>query len=91
MVPTRVFLQKLHEPTISKALAKSTKVAESSQEIPPPSESITESPEVIEIHSDWHTPFMIYFRIGGLPEDKVEHQHLDHRAELYTLVNDELF
>jgi hypothetical protein len=91
MVPTRVFLQKLHEPTISKALAKSTKVAESSQEIPPPSESITESPEVIEIHSDWHTPFMIYFRIGGLPEDKVEHQHLHHRAELYTLVNDELF
>jgi hypothetical protein len=30
MVPTGVFLQELHEPSISKALAKATKVAESS-------------------------------------------------------------
>ncbi len=82
---------KLHEPTISKALDKANKAAESSQETPLLPNSITESPEVMEIHSDWHTPFMIYFRIGGLPEDKVEHQHLHHRAELYTLVNDELF
>jgi hypothetical protein len=74
MVPTRVFLQELHEPSISKALAKTSKVDESSQETPPPSESITESPEVMEIHSDWHTPFMIYFRIGGLPEGKVERE-----------------
>jgi hypothetical protein len=29
MVPTWVFLQQLHEPTISKALAKANKVAES--------------------------------------------------------------
>jgi hypothetical protein len=41
-VPTRAFLQELHEPRISKALAKATKVAESSQETPPPKESITE-------------------------------------------------
>jgi hypothetical protein len=74
MVPTGVFLQELHEPSISKALAKASKVDESSQETQPPSESITESPEVMEIHSDWHTPFMIYFRIGGLPEDKVERE-----------------
>jgi hypothetical protein len=58
MVPTWVFLQELHEPSISKALAKATKAAESSQETPPPSESITESPKVMEIHSDWHTPFL---------------------------------
>jgi hypothetical protein len=51
-VPTRVFLQELHEPTISKALAKDNKVAESSQETPPPQDSITESPEVMKIHSD---------------------------------------
>jgi hypothetical protein len=74
MVPTRVFLQELHEPSISKALAKSTKVVESSQETPPPNESVTESPEVIEIHSDWHIPFMIYFRTGGLPEEKVRNE-----------------
>jgi hypothetical protein len=63
MVPTRVFLQELHEPSISKALTKATKAAESSQETPPLSENITKSPDVMEIHSDWHTPFMIYLRI----------------------------
>jgi hypothetical protein len=72
MVPTWVFLQELHEPSISKALAKATKEAEPSQETPQPSESITESPEVMEIYIDWHTPFMIYFRTEGLPEDKVD-------------------
>jgi hypothetical protein len=74
MVPTGVFLLELHELIISKALAKATKAAESSQETPSPSENITESPEAIEIHSDWCTPFMIYLRIGGLPEDKVERE-----------------
>jgi predicted nuclease with TOPRIM domain len=78
MVPTRVFIHALHEPSISKALVKVTKVAESSQETPPPRESITESPKVMEIHSDLHTPFMIYFRTGGLPEDKVDHERLRH-------------
>jgi hypothetical protein len=52
MVPTGVFLQKLINPTISKALVKADKVAESSQETPPLLNSITESPEVMEIHSD---------------------------------------
>jgi hypothetical protein len=36
MVPTWVFLQELHEPSISKALAKAPKAAKSSQETPPP-------------------------------------------------------
>jgi shikimate 5-dehydrogenase len=74
MVPTGVALQEIHEPSISKALANATKVAESSQETPPPSESITESPIVMEIHSNWRTPFMIYFRTGGLPEDMVDRE-----------------
>jgi hypothetical protein len=52
---------------MSKALAEANKAAESSQETPPLLNNITESPEVMEIHSDWHTPFMIYLRIGGLP------------------------
>jgi ribonuclease HI len=52
MVPTGVFLQKLINPTISKALVKANKVAESSQETPPLLNSITELPEVMEIHSD---------------------------------------
>jgi hypothetical protein len=43
-------------------LAKANKVAKSSQETPSPSESISESSEVMEIHLDWCTPFMIYHR-----------------------------
>jgi hypothetical protein len=47
-----VFLQELHEPSIVKALAKINKEVRSSQETPPPSKGITESPEVMKIHSD---------------------------------------
>jgi hypothetical protein len=72
MVPTRVFLQELYEPRISKAISKATKAVESSQETLLQSESITESHDVMEIHFNWRTPFMIYFRTGGLPEDKVD-------------------
>jgi hypothetical protein len=45
----------------------------------------------MEIHSDWHTSFMIYLRTGGLPEDKDECERLHHRARQYTLVNNEFF
>jgi hypothetical protein len=91
MVPRRVFLQELHKPSISKALTKATKAVESSQETLPPKESIIESPEVMQIHSNWSTPFMIYLRIGGLLEDKIDRERLHHRAGQYTIVNDELF
>jgi hypothetical protein len=37
---------------MSKALAKANKVVGSSQETLPPPDSITESPEVMEIHLD---------------------------------------
>jgi hypothetical protein len=84
-------LQELHEPSISKALAKATKVVESSQEAPPLNENITESLEIMEIHSDWRTSFMAYLRTGGLPKDKVKHEQLRHQARQYTLVNNELF
>jgi hypothetical protein len=52
-------MQELHELTI----------AEASQETTSPAKSISESPEVMEVHIDWHTPFIIYLSIGGLPED----------------------
>jgi hypothetical protein len=74
MISTWFFLQELHEPSISKALAKATKVVESFQETTPPSENITESPKVMEIDSDWHTLFMVHLRTGGPPEDKVERE-----------------
>jgi hypothetical protein len=45
----------------------------------------------MDIHSDWHTLFMIYLQTGGLPEDKDERERQRHQAGHYTLVNDELF
>jgi hypothetical protein len=73
MVPVGVFLQELQKPSNSKALTKTSKAAESSQETPPPIESIYESPDVMESDSEWHTPFMIHLRTGGLPEEKNKH------------------
>jgi hypothetical protein len=74
LVPPKVFMQELHEPSITKALAKESKMVESPQETMLSVESIYESTEVMEIHSDWRTPFMIYLRIGGLPEGKDERE-----------------
>jgi hypothetical protein len=90
-VPTRVFLQELHKPTISKALAKANKAVGSSQEALPPNDSITESPKVMEIYSDQHTPFKVYLRIGGLQEDKIKCKRLCQRTGQYTLAKDELY
>jgi ribonuclease HI len=91
MVPPEVFMQELHEPSITKALAKASKVVKSSQETTAPVESISVSPEVMEIHLDWCTSFMIYLKTGGLPEDKDERERPHRRAGHYTLVNNELF
>jgi hypothetical protein len=52
-------MQELHEPSITKALAEASKAAKSSQEATPLIVRTSELPEVLEIHSDWHTPFMI--------------------------------
>ena len=71
-VPPGVFMQELHEPSIASALAKANKATESSQETTPPVGNISESPEAMEVHSDWHTLFVIYLRTGGLPDDKDE-------------------
>jgi hypothetical protein len=90
MVPIGVFLQEVHELSISKALAKAIKAAESSLETLPSKESITESPEVMEIRSDWRTPFMIYIRTWGLLEDQIERERLCHRAGQNTIVNSDL-
>jgi hypothetical protein len=60
----------LHEPSIAKALAKANKAFESSHETTPLAESISESPEVIEVHSDWQTLFMTYLKTEGLLDDK---------------------
>jgi hypothetical protein len=67
-------MQELYESSITKALAKASKAVESSQESSLSIESISESLEVKEIHSDWRTPFMIYLKKWGLTEDKDKHE-----------------
>jgi hypothetical protein len=84
-------MHEIHEPSITKALAKARKAVDSSQETSSPTERRFESPKVMEIHSNWHTPFIIYLRTGGLPEDKDECERPHHRAGHYILLNDELF
>jgi hypothetical protein len=65
-------VQPLHESSITKTLSKASKVAESPLETTSSVQSISESPEVMEVHLDWCISFMIYLRIGGLLEDKDE-------------------
>jgi hypothetical protein len=72
VIPRWVFLQELHEPSNVKALAK----AKSSQETLPLIEGIAESTKIMKIHLDWHTPFMVHLRTGGLSKDKVECERL---------------
>jgi ribonuclease HI len=52
VVPPWVFMLKLHEPNITRVLAKANKAAQSSQETTPPAESVSESPKVMKAHSD---------------------------------------
>jgi hypothetical protein len=66
MVPTGVFLQELHEPSISKALAKATKAANSSQETPPPSENVPEC----------HTPFRDSGNEASIRVPRMFHSHV---------------
>jgi hypothetical protein len=81
-------MQELRHPSMTKAFSKANKAAKSSQETRPPIEGLSES---LEVHSDWHTQFMMYLRTGGLPDDKYEYEQLRRQAGHYALVNDELF
>jgi hypothetical protein len=56
-----------------------------------PTKSTSKSPEVLEVHSDWHILLMTYLGSGGLPDDKDEHERLCCWVGHYTLINDELF
>jgi hypothetical protein len=84
-------MRELHEPSISRALSKASKVAESFERTAPLNDDKPESPDIMIVHSDWRTPFMIYLKTGGLPEDKDERERLRRRAGHYALVGEELF
>jgi hypothetical protein len=65
-VPPGVFSQELDEPSINRALSKASKAMESIEGTTLPNDDMPESSDVMTIHLDWHTPFMIYLKIGGL-------------------------
>jgi hypothetical protein len=50
-----------------------------------------DSSDVMLVDSNWCTPFMIYLKIGGFPEDKVKRERLRRRAANYTIVREEVF
>jgi hypothetical protein len=52
VVPPGVFVQKLHKPSIHKALSKVSKVVESSEKATPPTNDRPESSDVMTVHSD---------------------------------------
>jgi hypothetical protein len=60
------------ESSISRALSKARKAAESIEGTTPPNDKEPESSDIMTLHLDWHTPFMIYLKTRGLPEDKVK-------------------
>jgi hypothetical protein len=76
MVPLGVFVQEDLEQSIAKALTKANKAAESSRENIPPTKSKSESPELMEVHLDWHAPIVTYLRPRGLPDNKDENEQL---------------
>jgi hypothetical protein len=84
-------MQELHEPSISKALDKSSNAAEPIDDIATPADNMTDSSKVMIVDSNWRTLFMTYLKIGGLPNNKVERDRLKWRAVHYTLVGEELF
>jgi hypothetical protein len=84
-------MQELHEPSISKTLAKASKATESIDDSTTPADAKDDSSKVMLVDLDWHTPFMTYLKTGGLPEEKVERDRLKQRAVHYTLVSEELF
>jgi hypothetical protein len=91
MVPPGVFMQELHEPSINKAISKSNKTVESIDGTAAPADDKSNSSDIMMVDSDWRTPFMIYLKTGGFPEDKDERERLRQWAVHYTLVGEKLF
>jgi hypothetical protein len=88
---SKVFMQKLDESSINKALSKASKVAEFSDYTTTPTDDKSDSSVIMMLHSNWRTVFMIYLKVGGLPGDKDEREGLRRWVGHYTMVGDELF
>src|SRR5438128_6575661 len=74
-VLTGVFVQQLHQPTISEEPAE-------------PVEKPTEA-EIFMINPECTTPFLDYLLKDELPEDSAEVEHIKHRSRKYVVVREE--
>src|SRR5213596_1977973 len=74
-VPTGVFVQQLHQPTISE---------EATEPVKKPTEA-----EVFTINPDWTTPYLNYLLRDELPEDQPEAEQITRRSRRYVVVGGE--
>ena len=74
-VPTGVFVQQLHQSTISE---------EATEPINKPTEA-----EVFAINPDWTTPYLNYLLRDELPEDRAEAKRIARRSRRYVIVGGE--
>src|SRR6266540_3355451 len=73
--PPGVFVQQLHQPTISKESAEPTDK--------PPAE------EVLVINPEWTALYLNYLLRDELPEDRAEAEHITRRSQRYMVVRGE--
>jgi hypothetical protein len=76
MVAPGVFMQELHELSISRVLSKVVKAVKSIEEATQPTDDKPESSNVMTVHLDWCILFMIYLKTRGLHENKDEQERL---------------
>jgi hypothetical protein len=58
-------MQELHEPSIGRVLSKASKAFMSIEGTTLPNDVKLESSDVMTVHSNWRTPFMIYHKMGA--------------------------
>src|SRR6266540_3634377 len=74
-IPTGVFVQQLHQPTISEEPAEPTDK--------PPAE------EVFAINPEWTTPYLNYLLRDELPDDRAEVERIAQCSQRYMVVGGE--
>src|SRR5947207_7349057 len=74
-VPTGIFVQQLHQPTISE---------EATEPVNKPIKA-----EVFTINPNWTTPYLNYLLHDELPEDRAEAERIARRSRRYVVVGGE--
>jgi len=75
-VPTGIFVQQLHQPTIRE---------------PDVSASQQPERDILALHPEWTAPYLAYLLDDELPEDRAEAERIKRRSQRYTVVGNELY